>query len=124
MTTFMKIAKSQRRHHEPTALKPSEAYVMAIIRHNEMDNLPDARVSEIAARLRVTSPSVTQIITGLERRGLVQRQRSKADRRVVTVSLTSQGRDEMKRAWQRVLRFNSEITINRKGRHCNPAIKI
>jgi MarR family transcriptional regulator, organic hydroperoxide resistance regulator len=49
-------------------------------------------LSQLAATVGISSPSVTQMLDGLERRQLVERVRSERDRRVVTVELTSEGR--------------------------------
>lgn len=47
---------------------------------------------ELAARAAVSAPSATRMIDGLERDGVVRRSPSPADRRVVLVSLTDDGR--------------------------------
>jgi DNA-binding MarR family transcriptional regulator len=59
--------------------------------------------SRLAATLGLSPASVTQMLDGLERRGLVDRSRSEHDRRVVTVALTAEGRRraEARRAEQR-----------------------
>jgi MarR family 2-MHQ and catechol resistance regulon transcriptional repressor len=48
--------------------------------------------SAIGERLLVTGASVTSLVDTLERRGLVTRTRDKADRRIVLVELTREGR--------------------------------
>ncbi|MEE6288276.1 MarR family winged helix-turn-helix transcriptional regulator [Georgenia sp. MJ173] len=51
-----------------------------------------ARLSEVAARLRIAPRSATEVIDSLEARGLVQRQPDPADRRAVLVVPTAEGR--------------------------------
>jgi MarR family transcriptional regulator, 2-MHQ and catechol-resistance regulon repressor len=46
---------------------------------------------ELSQRILRTSASVTAVVDGLESRGLVERARSKEDRRLVRVSLTPEG---------------------------------
>jgi len=46
---------------------------------------------ELAERLAVAVNSVTHIADGMERRGLIRRQRSEEDRRIVRVELTPAG---------------------------------
>ncbi|HEX8854224.1 MAG TPA: MarR family transcriptional regulator [Thermoleophilaceae bacterium] len=49
-------------------------------------------VGELAAAACVSAPSATRMIDGLERDGLVTREHSPEDRRVVAVRLTDEGR--------------------------------
>lgn len=46
----------------------------------------------LARKILKTSGNMTMVVDNLERRGLVRRERSTTDRRVVTVSLTEEGR--------------------------------
>lgn len=55
-------------------------------------------VGGIAGRLALESSTVTPPIKRLEQAGLVKRQRSKTDERVVEVHLTAAGRDLLHRA--------------------------
>lgn len=56
------------------------------------------RVSDLARRLYLHNATVVGIIDRLEARGLVQRTRSREDRRVVMVDLTEEGKDLVARA--------------------------
>jgi DNA-binding MarR family transcriptional regulator len=49
------------------------------------------KVSEISKRLQVTSPTVTQLLKGLEMHGLIERHIDPVDRRAVGVKLTREG---------------------------------
>src|SRR4029079_6739364 len=51
-----------------------------------------ARASQLAQRLAVTKPTITSLTDSLVERGLVTRDTEDRRRRVVTVSITSQGR--------------------------------
>ncbi len=50
------------------------------------------RISALAARERVTQPAITLLVNRLEERGWAERGPDPADRRVVLVRLTEQGR--------------------------------
>jgi MarR family 2-MHQ and catechol resistance regulon transcriptional repressor len=50
------------------------------------------RLGQIAERVLKSEGNVTTVVDNLERAGLVRRERSEKDRRVVTVSLTEEGR--------------------------------
>jgi DNA-binding MarR family transcriptional regulator len=52
------------------------------------------RMTELAARERVRTPTVTVAVTRLEKVGRVMRADDPADRRAVIVEITPQGRDE------------------------------
>lgn len=49
------------------------------------------RVTDLAASEGIAQPSMTAVVTGLERSGLVARRRGEGDQRVVLVSLTPAG---------------------------------
>lgn len=53
----------------------------------------DARVRELASQAGVTASTATRILDVLERRGIVRRDRTEPDRRIVTVTLTPLGRE-------------------------------
>jgi MarR family 2-MHQ and catechol resistance regulon transcriptional repressor len=53
---------------------------------------------ELSQRILRSSASVTAVVDNLEKRVLVERNRSQEDRRLVKVSLTSEGRDLMEKA--------------------------
>jgi DNA-binding MarR family transcriptional regulator len=49
------------------------------------------RITDLATSEGVTQPSMTSLVTALERSGLVQRQSDPSDRRVALVTLTTEG---------------------------------
>ncbi|MFT7339062.1 MAG: DNA-binding MarR family transcriptional regulator [Marinobacter maritimus] len=59
------------------------------------------RVSDLGARLRLDSGTLTPLLKRLAMRGLVRRERSVEDERVVTLSLTRQG-EELRELAERV----------------------
>lgn len=61
-------------------------------------NIPNCHVSDIAAWLNVTNGAVTQLVDGLEQRGIVKRQADDRDARKVCLVITSEGMDKLKRA--------------------------
>ena len=64
------------------------------------------RMSGIAKRFRVETPSATTMIDRLVAKGLVERGRDPSDRRAVICSLTTSGRETVERFWSlRTARF-------------------
>jgi len=57
------------------------------------------RMSEISCHLSVGMPTVTNLVSKLEKKGLVIREHDTRDRRVVFCSATDQGRAEVEQLW-------------------------
>lgn len=57
-----------------------------------LEQIGDLSLSELSERIRAQNSTVTGIIDRMEREGLVVRERSKEDRRVVYIKLTAKGR--------------------------------
>jgi MarR family transcriptional regulator, organic hydroperoxide resistance regulator len=57
-----------------------------------LEQIGDLSLSELSERIRAQNSTVTGIIDRMEREALVTRERSKEDRRVVYIKLTSKGR--------------------------------
>jgi MarR family transcriptional regulator for hemolysin len=64
---------------------------------------------ELALAAGVSAPTATRMLTGLEREGLVERVPCDADRRVVHVVLTADGRDQVLAAQARGEARRAEI---------------
>ncbi|MFK0569571.1 MarR family winged helix-turn-helix transcriptional regulator [Endozoicomonas sp.] len=60
-----------------------------------VQQLEQARLSDIASMMRVSKPSASNMISKLERRGLLKRAASPDDGRVVLVSLSDEGKTLM-----------------------------
>ncbi len=73
---------------KPAELSPEQYNVLRILRGAGKDGHP---CGEIAGRMITRDPDVTRLIDRLEKRGLVERRRDEADRRVVRVTLTNAG---------------------------------
>src|SRR5215218_3083211 len=58
-----------------------------------LEQIGDLSLSELSERIRAQNSTVTGIIDRMEREGLVTRERSREDRRVVYIKLTAKGRE-------------------------------
>ncbi len=65
----------------------------------ETDGLPVGRLAKTAG---ITSATVTRVLDGLERTGIVARERPQHDRRTVIVRLTAKGTRRMRRTQQHI----------------------
>ncbi|MEX2032610.1 MAG: MarR family transcriptional regulator [Dehalococcoidia bacterium] len=69
-------------------------------------------LGDLARRERVTPPTMTRIVTGLERMGLARRRPDVRDARLVWVEATVEGREVMERArLARVERLAEELRV-------------
>ncbi|HEX3031047.1 MAG TPA: MarR family transcriptional regulator [Bacillota bacterium] len=91
LQAFLQFKKANWHHRSLAGFKPSEVTLLFVIRSGATPEAPHMTVSEISRRLHVTSPTVTQLITGLEAKGLVERNMDRRDRRAVLVRLTEAG---------------------------------
>jgi DNA-binding MarR family transcriptional regulator len=73
---------------EPWELTPHQARALQVV-----GELGDPRLGALADRLRIAPRSATEVIDGLEERGLVVRGSDPSDRRAICVGLTAAGRE-------------------------------
>lgn len=78
--------------------KMSEVGVLLMISRGAQCGGRPMKVSEISKMMHVTSPSITQVLKGLEAHGLIERHSDPADRRTVWISLTAAGEEIASRA--------------------------
>jgi DNA-binding MarR family transcriptional regulator len=86
-----------------TDLKSSEMGLLFHIKGSCTSEPEGVKVSELSSRMHVTSPSITQIVTNLEERGLVTRMMDRDDRRSVKVSLTEKGNEITRKAEEHLM---------------------
>jgi DNA-binding MarR family transcriptional regulator len=67
-------------------ISPSQARALRVLAHHD-----GARLSELAEHLHIAARSATEVVDGLEAKGLVQRRADPHDRRATLVALTSRG---------------------------------
>ncbi len=82
----------------------NELYVMAFLyQHGEV------HMSQIADYLEVPLNTVTGIITRMEKRELLARERSDTDKRVVTVAMTERGQDQMQLILEQMRHYGQAV---------------
>lgn len=100
MKTFLQFNKAAWGQHQRAiaGCKPSEIRVLFCIKKGCRPETGEIKVSEISKMLLVTSPTVTQLLKGLEANGLIERHLDLHDRRSVGVRLTKQGEEVTRQA--------------------------
>ena len=64
-----------------------------------------SKMRDVADHLMLAVSSTTALVDNLEAKGMVRRERSESDRRVVLVRLTEEGRQQYEKAAQEYLKF-------------------
>ena len=94
---FRLIFRSAKKHfqwvQDRTGVSGAQLWVLA-----ELQRRPGIRVTDLARAMGIHQSTVSNLIDPLERRGLIQRDRSSRDLRVVHLSLTRAGRETIARA--------------------------
>ena len=88
---FMQMNRAEWHQRIIGGCTSSEIRVLFCIRHRVNPEAHDMKVSQISKLLQVTSPAITQLLKGLEIKGLVERHSDAADKRTVHFRLTAQG---------------------------------
>ena len=87
---FWGVARQLRRQSTQTVapwdITPGQARALAVLTHATA-----IRLSDLADRLRIAPRSTTEVVDGLEERGLVERQADPTDRRATLIALTEEG---------------------------------
>lgn len=86
MATF-RLARRLRAHRAIDSMSDAQFNVLAVL-----SMYGDHTLSELADRDRISAPSMTRTVNGLEESGWVTRTTDEADRRKVNISLTDSGR--------------------------------
>lgn len=80
------------------------------------------RVTELAARARMTHPSMSELVTGLERLGYVERVSELTDRRARLVRLTPAGRTLQRLALSEIAKIET-AWMQRLGPEVGPSLR-
>jgi len=105
------LSRAHHRFHERAdeALTPFDLQIRHFGALTRLaDGVPSQR--ELADRLQVSEPVVVEIVDALEARGLVERRRDTADRRLNALHVTAAGQDVLKEATARLMASSEELT--------------
>ncbi|MCX4510526.1 MULTISPECIES: MarR family winged helix-turn-helix transcriptional regulator [Streptomyces] len=83
-----RLHRIQKRHLEPVGITPAQSRLLRVVAH--YDGAP--RMADLADRLEVVPRAITTLVDGLEASGRVRRVPDPANRRVVRIELTDDGR--------------------------------
>ncbi|MER7621055.1 MarR family transcriptional regulator [Streptomyces sp. NPDC126503] len=83
-----RLHRIQKRHLEPVGITPAQSRLLRTV----ATYAEPPRMADLAARLEVVPRAVTSLVDGLEASGRVRRAPDPANRRVVRIELTEEGR--------------------------------
>lgn len=98
MEAFHRFRRADWKKNSQEGCTFSEMKVLFFIRKVYEKFERGITISEISTKMEVTSPTITQLIKGLESKGLVHRYNDQVDRRVVRVELTEAGEETTNKA--------------------------
>lgn len=105
--------------HSKRVSRESGLTVPQIVVLKSIRDLGEVTTSQISRQVSLSQATVTLILDRLEQRGLIERYRSKTDRRIVHSRLTRQGRAALRKApgllHERFLRNFSELSDRRQN---------
>jgi DNA-binding MarR family transcriptional regulator len=91
LMAFMQFNRLEWHQRSIAGCTPGEIRGLFCIRRGTKLDTSEMKVSEISKFLHVTSPTITQMLKGLEANGLIARHIDPTDRRVVGITLTEKG---------------------------------
>jgi DNA-binding MarR family transcriptional regulator len=74
-----------------------------------LDSSGPSRITELAVHEGISQPSMTAMVSRLERQGLVERRRDPSDGRIVLVAITDAGREILRRRHAGRVAFMSSL---------------
>jgi MarR family transcriptional regulator, organic hydroperoxide resistance regulator len=86
----LRKARGRAVHATPDGLTHSQFRLLSAL-----SRTTDVRCVHLAEQLGVAAPTVTRMLTGLEKQGMVERARTIDDRRGVSIRLTAAGREAL-----------------------------
>lgn len=98
MEAFHRFRRAEWKKNTQEGCTFNEMKVLFIIRKFYTTHKKGITISEISTKMEVTSPTITQLIKGLETKGFVIRLNDQVDRRVVRVELTEAGEEVTNKA--------------------------
>lgn len=103
MGAFQQFSRLNWQKTTMFGLKPSEIRVLITIRMSKKRTGKDTlTVSEVSRLLRVTSPTITQMVNSLLSQGFVMRTSDTQDRRISVIQLTEKGEQFADKAVARI----------------------
>jgi DNA-binding MarR family transcriptional regulator len=110
--SFGEFMRATRRARGRVADRPDE-HGLTLSQFQLLDALLDAgrplTVRELAIGAGISSPTATRMLTGLEKDGLIVRERPPEDRRCVLISLTEPGRERVQAKRRRIAEWRRNL---------------
>lgn len=120
MQAFHEVRRNTKGFRLVSYLRTSELYMLHAIYAGSQHQLEDMRerglipppgvtVSSLSRSTHNSMPAVSQILSGMEGKGIVERVPAKADRRKVYIRLTKQGEETVEEVGRTFFRFLDQV---------------
>lgn len=120
MQAFHEVRRNTTGFRLINYLRTSELYMLHAIYAGSQRQLEDMKarglvpppgvtVSSLSRSTRNSMPAVSQILSGMEEKGIVERVPAKADRRKVYIRLTKQGEETVEEVGRTFFRFLDQV---------------
>lgn len=100
-------------------LRPVDFSVLSVIAHN-----PGVTSRQLCATLDILPPNFVNLLAGLEKRSLVQRQPHPSDKRAVALLLTTQGGQLMRKAEQTARQLEDDAAARLSAKERKTLIRL
>jgi DNA-binding MarR family transcriptional regulator len=91
-----RLHRAHKRLFEPLGLTPAQSRLLRTVAHYDV-NEASPRMADLAERLEVVPRAVTTLVDALEEHGAVRRAPDPANRRVIRIELTDEGRSMLRK---------------------------
>jgi len=118
-TIRQKIASELNLSIDEMQLTYSQWLVLNLVRKNKSINIKD-----LAGLLDITSSAGTQIVDGLVNKGLLSRKRSKADRRVLEITLSTRSVNQLQKGMEKISPIFNVLDDDELLKYCELISKI
>ncbi len=100
MDRFMRLQKVMRKSHDG-----QKKFIFLLITMHEINEGKPFTTTQLAQKMDVTNAASSQMVDKMVHIGLVQRISDENDRRVTWVSLTEQGKEELRKSYAEASNF-------------------
>lgn len=111
LRAWMRMSVCIRGNRILSALSFNEVMLCGILLRRDERSGPPVTATELREEMRLLKSQINHILTGLEKKGLLERVRSETDKRVVHVHLTESGRQCYRQEHQRVMELIEQVCL-------------
>jgi DNA-binding MarR family transcriptional regulator len=109
--TMFRFRKTLMGAPKMVSVNMNELFVLSGIANGEFGEDNGINLSEIERQAQITKAAISQMLTSLDKRGLVVRETDRANRRKITVELTAAGKRVLSEAQNGVMARLGDVLV-------------